>query len=198
MKTQEEKNEEHGKECAALVVKIQNGDKDAEAELYIKCKPMLFNYAKNLCKNTPDAKDTLSNAWEKGMIRIRKLKYKEGNRFPGFICTLMHNDFLDDPRKKVKFVNLDFIAEIANTIREECYSKGMRALLHKLLLKHTARMQDIIQMVFVQDIPFKIVGRKYNIKANTLRSEVSKIKNALKAKLKLFKGDMFVEMDSGL
>jgi hypothetical protein len=92
MKTQEEKNEEHGKECAVLVVKIQNGDKDAEAELYIKCKTMLMNYAKNLCKNLPDAKDALSKAWEKGLIKIRSNKYKEGNRFPGFICTIMNSE----------------------------------------------------------------------------------------------------------
>ena len=196
MKTQKEENEEHGKECAALILLMKYGDKNAEGDLFILCKSRMYGFAWNLYRDRQEAEDACGECWEKCRDEIMKDEYKEGNCFTGFACKLIKNDFLMLVRKGIVFINLDSAEEIANTEREECFSKGMKALLNKLLSTYTVRMQDILWMVYIEGVPYKIVGRKYNITADSLRGEVSIVKRRLKRDLSLYDGDFFEEMDS--
>jgi len=196
MKSQKEENEEHGKECAALIVRMKDGDKNAEGELFIICKSRLYRYAWKLYGNKEEARDACGDSWEKGRDEIINKNYKEDNSFTGLICKFIKNDFLKLKRKKIFFVKLDSIEEIANTEREECYSKGMKVLVMKLLSTYTPRMQDIMTMICIQGVPYNIVGRKHNISAASLRGEVSLVKKGFRAKLGLYDGDVLVEMDS--
>jgi RNA polymerase sigma factor (sigma-70 family) len=190
MKTQKEKDLENGKIHAALIVLIQEGDKEAEGKLYIKCESKLYRVAFSLCREKQYAEDTLAKAWSDGMKEIKKGKdgkYIEQNSFINWLSTIIRNGFYHDKRDNPVFVKLESIAEItdtndedkeANEQKEEIYNE-----LENELNKLSERKHTIYIMHFRLKDSYQVIATTFHVTKAYVRSEVAKIVKRLKRNL---------------
>ena len=186
-KSKQEIADERGKFCAGLITTIKEYKDNgiAEGKLFSFCKGKLMRVAMGLLKDAQKAKDVVSDGWMDMMGEIWNGNYHEQNTFDGFGGRIIRNICLKIIKEAKRFVGLDAISDLTNPEEEQSrFSDEMKIVLKGLMSKLSVIMQDKITMFYIDDIPWKIVGKKYNVSADTVRGEVSKKMIFLREKLK--------------
>ncbi len=161
---------------------LDNGK--AELELYSFIIIKMTAIAMGLLKDGLMAKEAFSKAWEDILKEIDNGHYKEQNIFEAYSRKIITNICFKILKGTKRFDELDEEGNFPNPEAPQSkYSDEMKAYIKVLMLECTVIMQDKITMHYIDGDDWNIVGKKYNISADTVRGEVSKKMRQFKKKL---------------
>src|ERR1017187_8225180 len=185
-----EKIEYHLHTDAELIVLYYDGHQLAFDALVKRHAADLKSYCLKYIKDKDDSKDACQDTWVQVLKMFLEKLYKESGKFIEWLRSIAFHVCQEIIRKKKKQKTDNDESKMEHSDEGEAVEKidakekeRRKTLLEKYFPLLTLRMQDILVMHYVEGKGYDEIGIKYNCKASTLRSEVSKIMKKLKIKL---------------
>ncbi|HSG67173.1 MAG TPA: sigma-70 family RNA polymerase sigma factor [Bacteroidales bacterium] len=173
-----------------FIEKCLNNDPKAQGELYKAFAPKMFGICLRYTRNQMEAEDIL----QEGFIKVfRYLKdYRNDGSLEGWVRRTMVNTAINFFKKRAKYLN-DLPIEEAEPINQDEES-AIDKLSAKELLEFIRELPDGYRVVFnlniIEGYTHKEIGELLNISENTSKSQLSRARSVLQAKLKnKVKGD---------
>lgn len=167
-----------------LVIKAQNGDKEAFTKLIQRYKKEMYCIAKSRLNNEVDIDDAIQETLYKAYVNIRKLK--EPKYFKTWIIRILYNNCTDITRsgngKIISFEEkiLDSIPDDDDAYLDITNNCDFFELIDSL----TDDEKTLITLKFSKDYDNKDIGKILNIKEGSVRMRFLRIKEKLKSKYK--------------
>ena len=173
-----------------FIEKCLRNDPRAQEALYKAFAPKMFGVCLRYTRNQMEAEDIL----QEGFIKVfRYLKdYRNDGALGGWICRPMANTAINFFRKSAKYQN-DLPIEEAEPINHD-EENAIDKLSAAELLEFIRELPDGYRMVFnlniIEGYTHREIGEMLNISENTSKSQLSRARGVLQAKLKnKVKGD---------
>ena len=173
-----------------FIERCLNNDSKAQEELYQTFAPKMFGICLRYARNQMEAEDIL----QEGFIKVFKyLKdYRNDGSLEGWIRRTMVNTAINFFRKTAKYQK-DLPIETAEPINHH-EETAIDRLSAKELLEFIRELPDGYRMVFnlniIEGYTHKEIGEMLNISENTSKSQLSRARSVLQARLKnKVKGD---------
>ncbi len=173
-----------------FIEKCLRNDPRAQEALYKAFAPKMFGVCLRYTRNQMEAEDIL----QEGFIKVfRYLKdYRNDGSLEGWIRRTMVNTAINFFRKSAKYQN-DLPIEEAEPINHD-EENAIDKLSAAELLEFIRELPDGYRMVFnlniIEGYTHKEIGEMLNISENTSKSQLSRARGVLQAKLKnKVKGD---------
>ncbi len=173
-----------------FIERCLGNDPKAQGKLYQRFAPKMFGICLRYTRNSAEAEDIL----QEGFIKVfRHLKdYRSDGSLEGWIRRTMVNTAINFYKKKAKYQK-DISLEQSEPINQNEES-ALDKLSAKELLEFIHELPDGYRMVFnlnvIEGYTHKEIGKMLNISENTSKSQLSRARSVLQAKLKnKVKGD---------
>ena len=168
---------------STLVEKCINGDQNAQRALFEKFAPKMLGVCMRYAQNTEQAEDVLQESFVKV---FSKLDMYKGGSLEGWIRRIMINTSLDEIRKNKKFINnvamdtVDFKIEQNGFILESMQAEDLLLLVNSM----PSGYKTVFNMFAIEGFSHKEIGIELSISENTSKSQYSRAKAYLQAKMK--------------
>lgn len=168
-----------------LVLRCQQGQKDAIEELVQSWEKRLFFYVRRLVDDEQDAWQILQQTWLKVLRGIKKLR--EPRKLPAWLYSIAHNTAISHLRAKYsEEVLFEDNADVSNIVdinptlsfdnaEQVYYGLGRISLVHR----------EVLTLFFLQDLSINEIAEVLRISVGTVKSRLYYARRALKAILKL-------------
>lgn len=167
----------------ALVKKCVKGDPKAQRMLFDKFAPKMLGVCIRYTKNVEQAQDVLQDGFVKVFTKLDH--FKGGGSLEGWIRRIMVNTALDEIRKNLKFQNNVDVDEVGYKVDDNAYI--IEGLQEEYLLGLINEMPEGYKMVFnmfaIEGYSHKEIADTLEISENTSKSQYSRARAYLKAKL---------------
>ena len=166
-----------------LVLRCQQGQKDAFEELVRSWEKRLFFYVRRLVDDEQDAWQILQQTWLKVLKGIKKIR--QPRKLPTWLYGIAHNTAIDHLRKNYSQQALiEDNADVSNV--EDCNStltfenaEQVYYGLGRISLSH----REVLTLFFLQDISIDEISEVLGISVGTVKSRLHYAKRSLKAVL---------------
>jgi RNA polymerase sigma-70 factor (ECF subfamily) len=164
-----------------LVLRCQQGQKEAFEELVRSWEKRLFFYVRRLVDDEQDAWQMLQQTWVKVLRGIKKLR--QPRKLPAWLYGIAHNTAIDHLRTKhSEQVLIEDNADVSNI--EDCNStlifddvEQVYYGLGRISLPH----REVLTLFFLQDLSTDEIAQVLGISIGTVKSRLYYAKRALKA-----------------
>lgn len=147
--------------------------------------PGLRKFAYKLTGNVANAEDLLQNTLLRALEK--KALFEDGLSVFSWVSKMMYNLFVSDYRTKVRFesqydpelaiANASVTPDYETTRQVEQVGKAMHSL--------PETQRDVLMMVCIHNMSYEDVAAKLNVPVGTVRSRLSRAREALKAKMNM-------------
>ncbi|MEZ5035274.1 MAG: RNA polymerase sigma factor [Chitinophagaceae bacterium] len=175
---------------AALIQRLQNGDKEAFEELYDQYNAALYGIICKIVRSEEVSQDVLQDAFVKIWKHIHTYNPTKGSLFT-WMLNIARNTAIDQLRKlkkenKVDIQTLDFNVDMVNTTApgKNENTIGVTALVQKL----PEEQKRLLEYIYFSGYTQKEVSEKLDIPLGTVKSRV---RSAIKTLRKAFNTFLF-------
>jgi RNA polymerase sigma-70 factor (ECF subfamily) len=170
------------------ILKAQQFDEDALAEIYDTYSPALYRYAMRLLGNQQFAEDCVSETF----LRLLKIFREEQgiiDHLQSYLYRVAHNWIMDFYRRKQNSLeetetSEEVAAPGASTIDQ--VEKNIRAnQVRQMILSLPPEQQQVIILKYLEGLDNEEIARLLNKKNGAVRALVFRAVNALRMKMKL-------------
>lgn len=171
------------KEDKRLIKKCLKNDVKAKCQLYEQHKQMMFGVCMRYAKNRMEAEDILHDAFIKVLNNLDK--YRGEGPLGGWVRRITVNTCLNFLRDKKPEV--DDLDNVCDGDFDACEDKVHGSISEKELLRYIHELPDGYRTVFnlyvIEGYKHHEIGEMLGISENTSKTQLSKAKKALKARL---------------
>lgn len=166
-----------------LIKKCIDGNHLAQRKLFEMYAPKMFGVCLRYSKSEEQAEDALQD----GFIKVYKnlKKYQGNGSFEGWIRRIIVNTCLDSIRKNVKYQDNVTIDDVGYKIEQHIFvldQLGEQDLL-RLINELPDGYRIIFNMFAIEGYSHKEIAEELNISENTSKSQYSRARAYLRAKL---------------
>jgi RNA polymerase sigma-70 factor (ECF subfamily) len=160
------------------------------SELMKSVEP-LRRFAKKLCQNDSDAEDLLQSTILQAIEKEHL--YQSGTNLFSWMSKIMYNKFVSQYRRRAKFETQfdpqDLINRQARAPDQE--DQAELDLIEEAMSQLADEHRDILVMICIQDMQYHEAAEKLGIPVGTVRSRLSRAREALRREL----GNGYIQMD---
>lgn len=181
------RNKEHTGDDSELVLRCQNGERQAQYELYQRYKDWVFNIAYRMSNNRQDAEDITQKVFVRVFGKIES--FRGDSAFSSWLYRLAANvcinHFRKEKRRKQSFSNQieDYERMNSNPVKEETQKVNIRPYLEKAIRALPEGYRMIFILYDMQGYSHKEIGAMLNISEGTSKSQLHKARKELKQSL---------------
>lgn len=181
------RNKEHTGDDSELVLRCQNGERQAQYELYQRYKDWVFNIAYRMSNNRQDAEDITQKVFVRVFGKIES--FRGDSAFSSWLYRLAANvcinHFRKEKRRKQSFSNQieDYEKMNSNPVKEETQKANIRPYLEKAIRALPEGYRMIFILYDMQGYSHKEIGAMLNISEGTSKSQLHKARKELKQSL---------------
>ena len=179
---------------ARLIALCLAGDQTAWNRLIQQCEPLVFSYARSLCRNAEDASDITSHVFLRLFHSLHT--YREGHSFRSWLFRIVHNIFIDlyvrnsehghlsldasPVKEQAAYVN--WLVDTAGCPETAYLEKeGLQRMVAGM--DHLTRRQRQALLLFVQGHSYEEIAMVTGLSMGTVKSRINRARNALSAHL---------------
>lgn len=155
-----------------LVVRIRQGDAEAEALLYEKFSARVYFTALSDTHSKEDAEDVRAETFLRVIQALRQDKLRSAESLPSFIVGITLNVIRELVRQKYRADSLeDYEADIAgdDSLEAAFLDAETGRTLEKAAQQLKPREQQLLRMYYFEELPKEEIARKLGIKAERVR-----------------------------
>ncbi len=168
---------------SSLIEKCRAGDQRAQRELFEKYAPKMLGVCLRYAKNKEQAEDVLQEGFIKVYTKLEH--YQSKGSLEGWIRRIMVNTSLDHIRKNVKFQGDRSVEDVGFKLEQNTFNSDQ--LFEEDLLKLINAMPPGYKVVFnmfaIEGYSHKEIAEELGVSENTSKSQYSRARAYLKAKL---------------
>ena len=168
---------------SALIEKCKAGDQRAQRELFEKYAPKMLGVCLRYAKNKEQAEDVLQEGFIKVYTKLEH--YQSKGSLEGWIRRIMVNTSLDHIRKNLKFQGDRPVDDVGFKLEQNTFNGDQ--LFEEDLLKLINAMPPGYKVVFnmfaIEGYSHKEIADELGVSENTSKSQYSRARAYLKAKL---------------
>ena len=170
------------------LIALAAGDYNSFNVLYEKYHRALYFFALKLSKNTHKAEELVQlvfvTVWETRQI------IDSEKSFSAYLFSIARNRFYDMLRRRIiENCYADYILHqndlAVDDLEKQMEDREMTEIINKLLLKIPERRREIFRMSREENLTYKQIAEKLQISENTVDTQIRKVLNYLRKKLKL-------------
>ena len=184
------KNEQYAIRDEQLVADLQNGDKKAMGELYLRYYMLVFNKCLSFSKDTDDAGDLAHDVMLRVMEKIHS--FNGNSKFSTWLFSITSNFCTDQKRKsKGKYVEpLDSYFNLSDTYYEEkaslieLYKKETCAV--KVMAQICKDDQQLLFMKYHERRSIREIQKLFNISVSAVKMRLARARAKAQS---LYKGE---------
>jgi RNA polymerase sigma factor (sigma-70 family) len=166
-----------------LVLRSQQGDREAIEELIHIFEKQLFYYISRLVENEADVWNILQETWLKMICSIKYLR--DPKKLPAWLYSIARKTLMSYLRSKYSEEAL--FGSVQDSIDIECSNKNLSfdsaEQVHYGLNEISLPHREVLTLFFLQDLTLKQIANVLNISIGTVKSRLYYAKLALKAVL---------------
>jgi len=172
-------------------------DINAQRELYLRFKDVLFTLCLKYCKNTPEAEDNLQDSFLDIYKNIKK--YKQTGSFEGWMKRITINNAINK-YKKDRFINI-IINEDLTEAEDVTINPSKVNLPLNTILNTVQELPNRYRLVFnlyqLDNYSHKEIAKLLDISESTSKSNLHRAKLILKEKLKDINASLSSKINNG-
>ncbi len=163
-----------------LVLRAQDGDESALAELFRDWQNRLVVYAQDLLSDREAAQDVVQESWLAILKGIRKLD--DPARFKSWAYRIVHHKAMDVLRRRVKNrqVTQNSIVEEPAVPRESNEVSDVSQQLRIAIAKLKPTDRTLVRLFYIDNVPQKDICEIVGISLSALKSRLFQIRNKLR------------------
>lgn len=168
----------------STLTSVRQGDRSAFKVLYQACIGYVYSIAKRYVSNESDYPDVIQEIFARVFLSITSFDPAKGD-FKAWLRRLAINQCLQHYRQGKSprvHVSLEVISQISND-KEEQFSHLTKEEIMNYLQKMPEGYRQIFMLVIMDEYSHKEVAELLNITAETSRSQLSRAKKWLKARI---------------
>ena len=164
-----------------LVLRCQNGDKDAFAELIERYQAPLRYFISRLSANSETAEDIFQDTWLTVIRRIHTLKKIDA--FSTWLYRIARNKVYQQFRRKKKLSELDQNITVPNNTENDVFSSEDAAKVHRCLKELLPEYREVLMLRFLEQMSYEQISHVINCRLGTVKSRIHYAKLALKKEM---------------
>lgn len=166
-----------------LVLRCQDGDRKAFAELVGRWQPRLWRYARQLAGSRDAAGDVMQEAWMAIMRGLRGLK--DPASFPKWAYRIVNHKFIDWTRRKQRQRSLgdtagEGIPDEQEPVEAEMSADDDVGRLREAMRKLSADRRAILSMFYLDEMSIADISGALEIPEGTVKSRLHAARNQLR------------------
>lgn len=170
-----------------IVLKIQNGDKEAFGFLVDRYEQKLLRYGRKFLAQKEEIQDMVQNVFISAYQNI--LGFDVTQKFSSWIYRIAHNAFVNALRKsKTDFILIDFDTLLSHPVYEDPdmdlrEQKETRELIDKWLEEIPSKYREVLVLHYLEDLPYKDISEILEVPMGTVGVRIKRGKDFLKTKI---------------
>lgn len=170
-----------------LIRSSKDGSLEEFEILLEKHRDDVTKYITQLMGNEYDANDIVQETFIKAFTRIDL--YRENSSFPGWLCSIAKNTFIDTVRKNSKRTDIEINEYNQTTIEideeELWYNKEEKITnLESSIQQLPQEYIKVLNMRYYLDMSYEDISNKMNVPIGTIKTWIHRAKNELKKQCK--------------
>ncbi len=152
----------------------------------IKLKPQLENYAYSLTKDEVNGQDLVQQTMLKAFDKIHQ--FKQGTNLKAWLFTIMRNNFINDIRKKSKFVNREELSSYVPYSSKNMFieNDGDSNILIEMIEHEIEKLPVNLKTPFkmmVEGYAYKEISDELEIPLGSVKSFIHKARKRLQKRI---------------
>jgi RNA polymerase sigma-70 factor, ECF subfamily len=172
-----------------IVIRVQQGDKDAFGELITRYEQKLCRYGRRFLGRSDDITDMVQDVFIKAYTNLQS--FDRAGRFSPWIYRIAHNTFINELRRQSRFrrfFDLDTEALLPTLIAPESSLDTVLAKENTTLIElHLARLKpndrEIITLAYFEELSYEAISDILHIPISAVGVRLHRAKARLKALL---------------